>query len=48
MILIQGLFEGNIITEDRLDTEDEEFVEALVTKLYTSGCIDFVSVKEIA
>ena len=47
MIVIQGLFEGELVSEERVADEDEMFVEAIVLDLYASGS-DFVSVRENA
>jgi hypothetical protein len=47
MIVIQGMFEGDIVAEERVADSDEMFVEAIVMDLYASGC-DFVSVRENA
>ncbi len=43
MIVIQGMFEGDIVAEEQVLDSDEMFIEALVQDLYASGC-DFVNV----
>jgi len=43
MIVIEGMFEGELVSQERVANEDEMFIEALVQDLYASGC-DFVNV----